>query len=74
MTALCNQTQAFASDLGDDQSHCLCVVFCFLVLLSVLVQLIAWKVSEMTCYVSSGMLNATHSLRFSCQDVISSRL
>ena len=24
MTALCNQPEAFASDLGDDQSHYLC--------------------------------------------------
>ena len=43
------------------------VVFCFIVVwLSVPVQLIAWKDSspKMTCYVSSGTLNPTHSLTY----------
>jgi len=26
VTVLCNQPEAFASDLGDDQSRCLCIV------------------------------------------------
>lgn len=39
----------------------LCVYY-LIVCLSVSMQLTAWKDCEMTCYVSSGILNSTHSL------------